>query len=269
LTFSASHEYPNANPSQTYTATATVTDNAGAQAAGSTQMVVTHVFSDITNLSVTNSSEWEDETAYGGNIYPATPATITGTLVNFDPSQNVGVMIDWGDSSSNYTSDGSDNTVVAVNPVANGDGTFSFTATHTYGVGGTYTVTVTASQGDDVATQTATAIVNYVRPVVVSEESGVGMSDTHSPQQSHLLRRRGGCEHPRAHGSRLVQRRLHMARRPDNDGRYREFHAEHSHLQHDLRRVLLGGKGLCRRQSPWLDSYRQSDCRRRGRTGQQ
>jgi hypothetical protein len=178
LTFSASHEYPNANPSQTYTATATVTDNEGAQAAGSTQMVVTHVFSDITNLSVTNSSEWEDETAYGGNIYPATPATITGTLVNFDPSQNLGVMIDWGDSSSNFSTDGSDNTVVSVDPVPNGDGTFSFTATHTYGVGGTYTVTVNASQGDDVATQTATAIVNYVKPTILGNDSGVGIVAT-------------------------------------------------------------------------------------------
>ena len=176
LSFSSSHQYPNNNPTQTYTAIATVTDTQGASASDSEDVNVTYVAPTVSDLEVTDTTQW---TSWSGtNTIAATPATITGTLSHFDPAQGVSVHINWGDADYNadYFYDGSNPTEVNVAATANTDGTFSFTATHTYGLGGTFDVTVEATQGSRIASSSTTATVEYVAPDIYELGSGVGIT---------------------------------------------------------------------------------------------
>jgi hypothetical protein len=138
-TFTATHRYLDDNPTNTatdtYTISATITDNNNLNDSGSAAQTTANLKPVLTALSINASST--------NNIKEGDPITITGSFTDVGTSDTHTVTVAWDDGT----------TTSATVTESNGSGTF--TITHPITSGGIYTATVTVKD-DDTGTATGT-----------------------------------------------------------------------------------------------------------------
>jgi hypothetical protein len=171
LTFTASHQYlddnPSGTPSDDYTVNATVTDNAGATGTASAVITVNNVAPHITSLTL--SATTIDENGV---------TTLTGTFSDPGTLDTHTVDITWGDGSTDS--------------IALDAGVLTFSINHQYlddNPTGTpsdqYTIHVTVTDDDTGADASSTVVtVNNVAPVITaitSSASGIGDAKENQP----------------------------------------------------------------------------------------
>jgi len=173
--FSLTHQYlddnPTGTPQDTYTISATVTDDDAGVDSDTETVLVTNIVPELVPDTVGTSATKDNKAVVGNVVSVSAQFTDVGTLDTHT------VIVDWDDgSTSNSDLDPSDFSTFVD---STGGGAESFTGIHTYSTGGIFTVVVTVIDDDTglVTDSTVLAWVSGVRLTPQGILQIVGTSD--------------------------------------------------------------------------------------------
>lgn len=149
-TFTLTHQYlddnPTATPSDTYTISASVTDDDTG-----TDSTTTTV--QVDNAAPEYDAPLEIDAIRCSDFEPGDPVTVSGSFTDVGTLDTHTVTIDWGDGTS---SNSIDNPEVFTLLDVDGGGSGAFTAQHAYATGGIFNVVITTTDDDTGSVTTST-----------------------------------------------------------------------------------------------------------------